>query len=119
MDYSFRLARQRRGKLTLCHKKNSLIEAGNLWQDTVNDLSLHYPEVDLDYVHVDAMFFHLPVAPERFDGVVTDNLFGRHHRRPGRRHSVRARRRGQRDRGRHGERPWPSSLHSPAPAWDV
>ncbi|MDQ6739739.1 MAG: isocitrate/isopropylmalate family dehydrogenase [Actinomycetota bacterium] len=84
VDYSFRLARQRRGHLTLWHKKNSLIEAGNPWQDTVNDLSFHYPEVDLDSVHVDAMFFHLPVAPERFDGVVTDNLFGRHHRRPGR-----------------------------------
>ncbi|MBG0738604.1 3-isopropylmalate dehydrogenase [Paeniglutamicibacter antarcticus] len=76
VDYSFQLARRRRGKLTLCHKKNILIEAGNLWQDTVNDLSALYPEVELDYVHVDAMCFHLPVSPERFDVVVTDNLFG-------------------------------------------
>lgn len=76
VDYSFRLARQRRGKLTLCHKKNILIEAGNLWQDTVDDLSVRYPDVEVDYVHVDAMCFHLPVAPERFDVVVTDNLFG-------------------------------------------
>lgn len=76
VDYSFQLARRRRGKLTLCHKTNILIEAGNLWQDTVNDLSALYPEVELDYVHVDAMCFHLPVSPERFDVVVTDNLFG-------------------------------------------
>jgi 3-isopropylmalate dehydrogenase len=76
VDYSFRLARQRRGKLTLCHKKNILIEAGTLWQDTVDDLSVRYPDVDVDYVHVDAMCFHLPVSPERFDVVVTDNLFG-------------------------------------------
>jgi 3-isopropylmalate dehydrogenase len=76
VDYSFRLAQQRRGKLTLCHKKNILIEAGTLWQGTVDDLAVRYPDVEVDYVHVDAMCFHLPVAPERFDVVVTDNLFG-------------------------------------------
>lgn len=76
VDYSFRLAQRRRGKLTLCHKKNILIEAGNLWQDTVNDLNARYPDVEVDYVHVDAMCFHLPLQPERFDVVVTDNLFG-------------------------------------------
>jgi 3-isopropylmalate dehydrogenase len=76
VDYSFRLAQQRRGKLTLCHKKNILIEAGTLWQDAVDDLAVRYPDVEVDYVHVDAMCFHLPVAPERFDVVVTDNLFG-------------------------------------------
>ena len=76
VDYSFRLAQQRRKKLTLCHKKNILIEAGNLWQDTVDEVGLRYPDVEVDYVHVDAMCFHLPIAPERFDVVVTDNLFG-------------------------------------------
>jgi 3-isopropylmalate dehydrogenase len=76
VDFSFRLAQKRRGKLTLCHKTNILVEAGRLWQDTVNDLSKRYPDVELDYVHVDAMCFHLPLSPERFDVVVTDNLFG-------------------------------------------
>jgi 3-isopropylmalate dehydrogenase len=76
VDFSFRLAQRRRRKLTLCHKTNILVEAGRLWQDTVNDLSKRYPDVELDYVHVDAMCFHLPLSPERFDVVVTDNLFG-------------------------------------------
>lgn len=76
VDFSFRLAQQRRGKLTLCHKTNILVEAGRLWQETVNELSARYPDVELDYVHVDAMCFHLPLSPERFDVVVTDNLFG-------------------------------------------
>ena len=76
VDFSFRLAQSRRRKLTLCHKTNILVEAGKLWQDTVNDLSTRYPDVELDYVHVDAMCFHLPLSPERFDVVVTDNLFG-------------------------------------------
>lgn len=76
VDFSFRLALGRRKKLTLCHKTNILVAAGQLWQEVVNDLSLRYPEVETDYVHVDAMCFHLPLTPERFDVVVTDNLFG-------------------------------------------
>lgn len=76
VDFSFRLALGRRKKLTLCHKTNILVAAGQLWQEVVNDLSLRYPEVELDYVHVDAMCFYLPLTPERFDVVVTDNLFG-------------------------------------------
>jgi 3-isopropylmalate dehydrogenase len=76
VDYAFRLASARRGRLTLCHKTNILVEAGRLWQDTVNDVAARYPGVETDYVHVDAMCFHLPLSPERFDVVVTDNLFG-------------------------------------------
>ncbi len=76
VEYSFKLAMSRRRKLTLCHKKNILIEAGKLWQEVVDAVSARYPEVQVDYVHVDAMCFHLPIAPEKFDVVVTDNLFG-------------------------------------------
>lgn len=76
VDFSFRLALGRRQKLTLCHKTNILVAAGQLWQEVVNELGAQYPEVEIDYVHVDAMCFHLPLTPERFDVVVTDNLFG-------------------------------------------
>ncbi|EMQ99140.1 tartrate dehydrogenase [Paeniglutamicibacter gangotriensis Lz1y] len=76
IDYAFRLAASRRKKLTLCHKTNILVEAGRLWSDTMADVAKRYPEVETDYVHVDAMCFHLPISPERFDVVVTDNLFG-------------------------------------------
>ena len=76
VDFAFRLALGRRQKLTLCHKTNILVEAGKLWQEVVTDLAERYPEVETDYVHVDAMCFHLPLTPERFDVVVTDNLFG-------------------------------------------
>ncbi|MEB4613500.1 3-isopropylmalate dehydrogenase [Leucobacter sp. M11] len=76
VDFAFRLALGRRKKLTLCHKTNILVAAGQLWQEVVADLSARYPEVETDYVHVDAMCFHLPLTPERFDVVVTDNLFG-------------------------------------------
>ncbi|MFB0833977.1 3-isopropylmalate dehydrogenase [Arthrobacter halodurans] len=76
VDYAFRLAAGRRNKVTLCHKTNILVEAGKLWQETFDAVAARYPGVETDYVHVDAMCFHLPVSPERFDVVVTDNLFG-------------------------------------------
>ncbi|MFD5600364.1 3-isopropylmalate dehydrogenase [Leucobacter sp. NPDC058333] len=76
VDFAFRLAVGRRRRLTLCHKTNILVAAGQLWQRVVADVGARYPEVAVDYVHVDAMCFHLPLTPERFDVVVTDNLFG-------------------------------------------
>ncbi|MGI8949309.1 MAG: 3-isopropylmalate dehydrogenase [Ornithinimicrobium sp.] len=76
VDFAFRLARQRRGKVTLCHKTNVLVQAGALWLEAMESVGADYPEVETDYVHVDAMCMHLPVSPERFDVVVTDNLFG-------------------------------------------
>ncbi|KIP51285.1 isocitrate/isopropylmalate family dehydrogenase, partial [Leucobacter komagatae] len=75
VDFSFRLALGRRNKVTLCHKTNILVAAGQLWQEVFETVAARYPEVETDYVHVDAMCFHLP-HPERFDVVVTDNLFG-------------------------------------------
>jgi len=76
VEFAFRLAERRKGTLTLCHKKNILVEAGTLWQSTVDDVGTRYPTVPVDYVHVDAMCFYLPTTPERFNVVVTDNLFG-------------------------------------------
>ncbi|WP_131103715.1 3-isopropylmalate dehydrogenase [Ornithinimicrobium sufpigmenti] len=76
VDFAYRLARVRRGRLTLCHKTNVLVEAGKLWTAVMETVGERYPDVETDYVHVDAMCMHLPVSPERFDVVVTDNLFG-------------------------------------------
>lgn len=76
VDFAFRLAAQRRHRVTLCHKTNVLVEAGALWLSVMEQVAAEYPDVAHDYVHVDAMCMHLPTAPERFDVVVTDNLFG-------------------------------------------
>src|SRR5690606_8719410 len=76
VDFACRLARQRRGRLTLCHKTNVLVHAGGLWSDVVDHVSRSFPDVEVDYVHVDALCMHLPTRPERFDVIVTDNLFG-------------------------------------------
>jgi len=74
--HGFSLAQRRRRKVTLCHKTNILTHAGDLWQRVVDDVAVDFPDVETDYVHVDAMMLHLVTSPERFDVVVTDNLFG-------------------------------------------
>jgi 3-isopropylmalate dehydrogenase len=69
------LARPRR-KLTLVHKTNVLTFAGDLWKRTVDALAAQFPEVSVDYQHVDAASMFFVSQPERFDVIVTDNLFG-------------------------------------------
>lgn len=74
--YAFEQAQNRRKKLTLVHKHNVLVNAGHLWQDTVDAIGKEYPEVETDYLHVDAATIFLVTDPGRFDVIVTDNLFG-------------------------------------------
>jgi 3-isopropylmalate dehydrogenase len=74
--YAFDLAGGRRGHLTLVHKTNVLTFAGDLWERTFNEVAAEYPGVDTDYNHVDAACIHFVQAPERYDVIVTDNLFG-------------------------------------------
>jgi 3-isopropylmalate dehydrogenase len=75
--YAFEQAVARpRNKLTLVHKTNVLTFAGDLWQRAVDSLAKEYPEVSVDYQHVDAASMFFVTQPERFDVIVTDNLFG-------------------------------------------
>jgi 3-isopropylmalate dehydrogenase len=75
--YAYEQARRReRRHLTLCHKTNVLVNAGDLWWRTFNEVGEEYPDVTTDYVHVDAACLYFVTQPERFDVVVTENLFG-------------------------------------------
>ena len=74
--YAFDLAGGRRRHLTLVHKTNVLTFAGDLWERTFDEVAAEYPGVDTDYNHVDAACIHFVQAPERYDVIVTDNLFG-------------------------------------------
>ncbi|SJN34759.1 3-isopropylmalate dehydrogenase [Luteococcus japonicus] len=73
---AFERAMARRKKLTLVHKHNVLVNAGGLWKRIVEQVSTEYPEVTCDYLHVDAATIMLVTDPQRFDVIVTDNLFG-------------------------------------------
>ena len=75
--YAFEQAvRRPRRKLTLVHKNNVLTYAGDLWVRTVNALAPEFPSVSVEYQHVDAASMFFVTQPERFDVIVTDNLFG-------------------------------------------
>jgi 3-isopropylmalate dehydrogenase len=73
---AFRRARARRGKLTFVHKTNVLVHAGGLWSRIVGEVAKEHSDVAVDYLHVDAATIFLVTEPERFDVIVTDNLFG-------------------------------------------
>jgi 3-isopropylmalate dehydrogenase len=47
-----------------------------LWTRTLNEVAKEYPGITTDYLHVDAASMFFVTNPERFDVVVTDNLFG-------------------------------------------
>ncbi len=76
--YAFELARRpdRRKRLTLVHKTNVLTYAGDLYQRVVDEVAREYPDVEMDYVHVDAACIYFLEQPSRFDVIVTDNMFG-------------------------------------------
>jgi 3-isopropylmalate dehydrogenase len=75
-DAFARAARRPRKKLTLVHKTNVLVNAGSLWWRVVQAVGAEYPDIAVDYMHVDAAMIFLATDPARFDVIVTDNLFG-------------------------------------------
>jgi 3-isopropylmalate dehydrogenase len=75
--FAFELARSRpRRQVTLVHKTNVMTFAGDLWQRTFEAVAADFPEVSTGYSHVDAACIHLVESPDRYDVIVTDNLFG-------------------------------------------
>ncbi|MGH9185444.1 MAG: 3-isopropylmalate dehydrogenase [Acidimicrobiales bacterium] len=75
--FAFGLAQGReRRHLTLVHKTNVLTFAGDLWQRTFDAVAPEFPDVTTAYNHVDATCIHLVESPQRYDVIVTDNLFG-------------------------------------------
>jgi 3-isopropylmalate dehydrogenase len=94
LRYAFELARRRaaagpfrglnaddRGRglirqVTMVAKTNVLTYAHDLWMRAFDEVGRDYPEIKPDYQHVDACCMRMVVAPERFDVIVTTNMFG-------------------------------------------
>ena len=74
--FAFQTAEARRRHLTLVHKTNVLNYSGDLWRRTFAELSAEHPDVETAYNHVDAACIYMVSSPDRYDVVVTDNLFG-------------------------------------------
>ena len=74
--YAFELATKRRNHVTLVHKTNVLTFSGDLWDRTFHEVAAEYPKVETAYNHVDAACIYFVEDPQRYDVIVTDNLFG-------------------------------------------
>jgi len=75
-DAFTRAASRERRRVTLVHKTNVLTHAGGLWSRTFAEVAREYPEISTEYQHVDAAAMFLVTQPQRYDVIVTDNLFG-------------------------------------------
>src|SRR6186997_2268683 len=75
-DAFARAQRRPRRKLTLVHKTNVLVHAGGIWSRVVQAVAPEFPDVTVDYIHIDAAMIFMTTDPSRFDVIVTDNLFG-------------------------------------------
>ena len=75
-DAFARAQRRERRKVTLVHKTNVLTHAGSLWARTFAEVAAEFPDITTEYQHVDAAAMFLVTQPQRYDVVVTDNLFG-------------------------------------------
>jgi 3-isopropylmalate dehydrogenase len=72
---AFDLARGRRHHVTSVDKAN-VLETSRLWRSTVQRIAAEYPDVKLEHQLVDSMAMLLLTQPNRYDVVVTENLFG-------------------------------------------
>ena len=73
---AFELAMTRGHRVTAVHKANVMKRSDGLFLDAVRSVARDFPQVTLDDVLVDAMAAWLVRAPERFDVIVTGNLYG-------------------------------------------
>ena len=74
--FEFCRKRNRAKKLTLCGKTNVLTYAFDLWERAFYEIAEEYPDIQVDYAHVDAICMWMIKNPEWFDVIVTDNMFG-------------------------------------------
>lgn len=76
--YAFEFCRKRNRKkrLTLCGKTNVLIYESELWNRVFQEIHREYPDISVDYQHVDALCMWMIKNPEHYDVIVTSNMFG-------------------------------------------
>ena len=75
--FACELARSRPARhLTMVHKTNVLNFSGDLWQRTFDEVASEYSDLETVYNHADAACIYFVENPQRYDVIVTDNLFG-------------------------------------------
>src|ERR1041384_2929963 len=74
-DAFARAQRRPRQRLSLVHKTNVVVNAGSLWWRLVQAVAPEFPDVTVDYIHIDAAMIFMTTHPSRFDVIVTEHLF--------------------------------------------
>ena len=72
---AFEMASKRRGRVCSVDKAN-VLESSRLWRRIVSQVAENYPEIDLEHMYIDNAAMQLVRAPQRFDVILTSNLFG-------------------------------------------
>jgi 3-isopropylmalate dehydrogenase len=72
---AFGLAAARRGRLLSVDKAN-VLETSRLWRRVVDGIAPDFPGVEVEHMLVDNCAMQLATNPERFDVLVTENMFG-------------------------------------------
>ena len=72
---AFQIA-QKRDKRVCSVDKANVLEVCELWREVMEEVSQHYPDVELTHMLVDNAAMQLVRAPKQFDVMVTSNLFG-------------------------------------------
>jgi 3-isopropylmalate dehydrogenase len=65
-----------RGRVHMSDKSNAMQHAHGLWQRTFKEVAAEYPGIEARHVYVDALCLQMVRAPESYDVIVTNNLFG-------------------------------------------
>lgn len=74
-NYAFKLALNRRRKLSLVDKAN-VLETSRLWREIVQKLAKKYPTIEVEYLYVDNAAMQIIKRPSEFDVILTENMFG-------------------------------------------
>ncbi len=73
---AFQAAKTRRGKVTSVDKAN-VLETSRLWRETVTEIQeTEFPDVALEHLYVDNAAMQMIRAPDGFDVLLTENMFG-------------------------------------------
>ena len=76
LHFAFKIAQNRPRKLLTSVDKQNVLATSKLWRKIADEIAFEYPDVTLEHQLVDSCAMLLITEPQKFDVIVTENLFG-------------------------------------------